>query len=57
VVVVSHGGALTLGLGLLVDNDPWAWRRVMDNCAISELSLEPEPELISFNITGHLAEI
>jgi broad specificity phosphatase PhoE len=57
VVVVSHGGALTLGLGLLVDNDPWAWRRVMDNCAISELSLEPEPELISFNTTGHLAEI
>jgi broad specificity phosphatase PhoE len=57
VIVVSHGGILTLGLGLLLDNDPAAWRRVMDNCGISELSLEPEPALISFNRTGHLAEI
>jgi probable phosphoglycerate mutase len=57
VVVVSHGGALTLGLGLLLDNNPSAWRRMMDNCGISELSLEPAPALISFNITGHLGEI
>ena len=56
VVVVSHGGALTLGFGLLLDSDPATWRRVMDNCAISELALEPTPTLISFNRVAHLAD-
>jgi probable phosphoglycerate mutase len=32
VVVVTHGGALTLALGLLIDREPSAWRRVMHNC-------------------------
>jgi broad specificity phosphatase PhoE len=54
VVVVSHGGALALGLGLLLDGDPGAWRRVMDNCAITELTLEPVPALVSFNRVEHL---
>ena len=54
VVVVSHGGALTLGLGLILDADPGAWRRVMDNCAITELTLEPEPALLCFNRIAHL---
>jgi broad specificity phosphatase PhoE len=57
VVVVSHGGALTLGLGLLLDGDPSAWRRMMDNCGISELALEPAPSLLSFNRTDHLDEL
>jgi broad specificity phosphatase PhoE len=57
VVVVSHGGALTLGLGLLLDGNPSAWRRMMDNCGISELALEPAPALLSFNLTDHLGEI
>jgi len=56
VVVVSHGGALTLGLGLLLDADPGAWRRVMDNCGITELALEPAPALLSFNRIAHLAD-
>jgi probable phosphoglycerate mutase len=55
VVVVTHGGALTLSLGLLLDRDPSAWRRVMDNAAVSELHLEPEPRLLRFNETHHLA--
>ncbi len=55
VVVVTHGGALTLGLGLLLDRNPAAWRRVMDNAAVSELQLEPEPRLHRFNETHHLA--
>jgi len=57
VVVVSHGGALTLGLGLLLDGNPSAWRRMMDNCGISELALEPAPALLSFNLTNHLGEV
>jgi broad specificity phosphatase PhoE len=56
VVVVSHGGALTLGLGLLLDADPGAWRRVMDNCGITELSLEPTPTLHCFNRVSHLED-
>jgi broad specificity phosphatase PhoE len=55
VVVVTHGGALTLGLGLLLDGDPSTWRRVMDNAAVTELHVEPVPRLLRFNETQHLA--
>jgi probable phosphoglycerate mutase len=54
VIVVSHGGVLTLGLGLLLDGDPATWRRVMDNCAISELTIAPAPSLLDFNRVDHL---
>jgi broad specificity phosphatase PhoE len=54
VVIVAHGGALTLGLGLLLDDDPGTWRRLMDNCAVTELTLAPDPTLLSFNETAHL---
>jgi broad specificity phosphatase PhoE len=54
VVVVSHGGALSIAFGLLLDDDYGSWRRVMDNCAITELVLDPAPELVTFNVTGHL---
>ncbi len=53
VVVVSHGGALTLGLHDLVDGYT-AWRGVMDNCGVSDLVLEPDPRLLCFNETAHL---
>lgn len=53
VVVVGHGGALTLALGLLLDRDYSTWRRVMDNCAVSDLVLAP-PKLLSFNEVAHL---
>jgi len=54
VVVVSHSGALSIGLGLLLDRDYTSWERRMHNCALSELVIEPEPTLISFNFTDHL---
>jgi len=54
VVVVAHGGALSIGLGHLIDGDYREWRKVMDNCAVSELVLEPAPDLLSFNHTDHL---
>jgi broad specificity phosphatase PhoE len=56
VIVVSHGGALTLGLGLLLDRDVSAWRRVMDNCAVSDLVFDPAPRLGAWNEVAHLAE-
>jgi broad specificity phosphatase PhoE len=54
VVVVSHGGALSIAFGMLLDNDYSCWHRMMENCAVSELVLEPRPELVSFNYTKHL---
>ena len=54
VIVVTHGGALTLGLGLLIDRQVSAWRRVMHNCAVSDLVFDPEPSLASFNEVAHL---
>ena len=52
--MVAHGGALTIGLGHLIDDDYSEWRKVMDNCAVSELVLAPAPRLLSFNHTDHL---
>jgi probable phosphoglycerate mutase len=57
VLVVGHGGVLAMTLGALLDGDYGQWRRVMDNCAVTELVLEPEPALLSFNHTGHLSGV
>jgi broad specificity phosphatase PhoE len=54
IVVVTHGGALSIALGLLLDDDYSSWNRMVKNCAISELVLEPRPELLSFNHVDHL---
>ena len=54
VIVVAHGGAMSMGLGDLLDGDYSSWRRMMENCAVSELVIEPAPELLSFNHTDHL---
>ena len=55
-VVVSHGGALAIAFGILIDNDYTRWDRMMKNCAISELVLEPNPELVRFNDVEHLPQ-
>ena len=52
--VVTHGGALSMGLAHLVDGHYSEWGRVMDNCAVSELVVHPRPEVLSFNLTDHL---
>ncbi len=54
VAVVSHGGALSMALGELVDGAYWNWKRVVDNCSLTELVLEPAPRLLRFNDTDHL---
>ena len=54
VIVVVHGGALALALAALIDGDAARWGRVMANCAVSELVLEPAPALLSFNRRDHL---
>jgi len=54
VLVVAHGGALAMALGALLDGSYGSWRRVMDNCAVTELALAEPPELVSFNRKEHL---
>lgn len=54
VVIVAHGGALAIGLALLLDGDTREWRRVVANASVSELVFAPGPDLISFNHVGHL---
>jgi probable phosphoglycerate mutase len=57
VIAVSHGGALSMALGALLDGDYTSWRPVMDNGAVSELIVEPTPALLSFNVVEHLEGI
>jgi probable phosphoglycerate mutase len=57
VVVVTHGGALSMAMGAILDGHYTRWHSVMDNCAISELVFEPEPALLSFNRTDHLEKL
>jgi probable phosphoglycerate mutase len=55
VVVVSHGAALGIALGQMLDRDPMSWQSYhMSNCGLSELVLEPEPRLLARNQTDHL---
>lgn len=54
VVVVTHGGALSMGLAQLLDGSYTEWTSVMDNCAVSDLLVGPEPKLLRFNLTDHL---
>jgi broad specificity phosphatase PhoE len=54
IVVVTHGGALSMVLAELIEGDYRRWGRVMSNCAVSELVIEPQPGLLSFNLTDHL---
>ena len=57
VVVVGHGGALSLAFAALLSGDYTAWGRVMDNCGVSELQLDPTPRVSHFNQTLHLEGI
>ena len=54
ILVVTHGGALTLALGHLVDGDVSTWRRAVSNGSVSELTLSPTPTLRSFDHVRHL---
>ena len=49
VVCVSHGGAISIGLGVLLDGHHSKWDRLLNNCAVAELAFAPEPRLLSFN--------
>src|SRR5262249_34495453 len=55
IAVVSHGAALGIALASLLDADLNAWTNYqIDNCSVTELMLEPEPLVGTFNNTDHL---
>ena len=54
--VVTHGGALSLTLAELLKDQEQGFVHVMKNCAVTELVIEPVPELLSFNLHAHLEE-
>ena len=55
VAVVSHGAALGVALGTLLDNDPGRWTQYQfANCSLTELVLSPAPYVNFFNQTFHL---
>ena len=55
IAVVSHGAALGIALATLLDADLSRWTNYqIDNCSVTELILEPEPLVGSFNNTDHL---
>ncbi|MFW6092763.1 MAG: histidine phosphatase family protein [Pseudomonadota bacterium] len=55
VLVVSHGAAMAVALGTLIDLDPGSWTNYhFANCSLTELVLEPAPYVNFFNLTHHL---
>ncbi|MBW2275055.1 MAG: histidine phosphatase family protein [Deltaproteobacteria bacterium] len=57
VVAVSHGGAMTMAFAELLEGSYSSWDRVMSNCGVSELVLDPKPALLSFDHTEHLSDL
>jgi len=54
IAIVTHGGALTLALGLLLDGDATVWRRVVENASVTDLVFGPAPQLRRLNHIDHL---
>ncbi len=57
VIAVGHAGAFSMAFAQLLEGTYTNWGRVMDNCAISEITLQPKPRLVRFNHVEHLAEL
>jgi broad specificity phosphatase PhoE len=57
VIVVAHGGSLSVGLAVLV-GEPDNWQAYqMTNCGISVVDLGPNRRILTFDETSHLAGI
>ena len=54
VILVSHGGAMSLFMSAALRGKLGEWYEPMHNCAISELAIAPEAELLRFNAVDHL---
>ena len=55
VLLVSHGAALAVALGTLLEDDPASWTNYpLANCSLTQLMLSPAPYVNFFNSTRHL---
>ncbi len=55
VLVVSHGAAMAVALGVLLDGDPGKWVEYQfGNCALTELIMGTDAYVNSYNDTQHL---
>jgi broad specificity phosphatase PhoE len=55
VLVVSHGAAMAVALGALIEHDPGRWINYhFANCSLTELVLSPAAYVNFFNSTRHL---
>ncbi len=55
VAIVSHGAAMAIALAQLLHQDPRHWTNYrIANCSITELQLQPDPLVLTFNRTEHL---
>ena len=55
VLIVGHGAALAVALGVLLDGNPSRWVDYhFSNCSLTELVLSPSPYVNFFNTTQHL---
>ena len=55
VLLVSHGAAMAVALGTLLDRDPASWVNYQfSNCGLTELVLSPSPYVNFFNAIHHL---
>lgn len=54
VIVVSHQGAITLGLATLLNNKASFMNYQPSNCGVTFIEFDPEPDLILLDYTDHL---
>ena len=55
VLVVGHGAAMAVALGVLLDGDPGKWVEYQfGNCALTELIMAPNAYVNYYNTTQHL---
>jgi probable phosphoglycerate mutase len=55
VAVVGHGAAFSVALATLLDDNPSDWTNYdFANCGITELVLQPDSYVDSYNLTNHL---
>jgi broad specificity phosphatase PhoE len=57
VIVVSHQGAITMGLAAILDEKKEFMRLVPSNCSVTWIEMGPESRLTELNYIGHLMEL
>lgn len=57
VVVVSHQGAITMGLAALIGESEEYMRLVPSNCGVNWIEMGSDPKLTELNYIGHLMDL